>query len=74
MGKISIGPGSLYAAIKQLVSDGLVEEALQSDDTRRRYYRLTKNGWTRLDAEITYFENTVRLAKQRGALESIAGS
>jgi DNA-binding PadR family transcriptional regulator len=74
MGKINLGPGSLYTAIKQLVSDGLIEEALQSDDSRRRYYRLTKKGWSRLDAEIKYFENTIRLAKQRGALEMIRGT
>src|SRR5476649_1251150 len=52
MGKIKLGPGSLYTAIKQLVIDGLIEQTPQIPSSRRHYYQLTKLGWERLNAEI----------------------
>jgi DNA-binding PadR family transcriptional regulator len=70
LGKIKLGPGSLYTAIKQLVEDGLIEE-VPDEDNRRRYYRLTKKGWTRLNAELEYFDKTIKIAKQRKAFEAI---
>src|SRR5579872_1502755 len=68
LGKIRLGPGSLYTAIKQLDDAHFIEE-VPGEDVRRRYYRLTKRGWDRLHAELAYFDNTVVLAKQRGAFE-----
>ena len=45
---LKLSPGTLYGAIKQLLADGLIEEvdsrAVRSDDERRRYYRLTRDG------------------------------
>lgn len=73
LGKIKLGPGSLYTAIKQLVEDSLIEE-VPDDDVRRRYYRLTKKGWNRLNAELQYFDKTIKIAKQRKAFESILGA
>jgi DNA-binding PadR family transcriptional regulator len=73
LGKIKLGPGSLYTAIKQLSENGLIEEVTEVEDSRRRYYRLTKKGWEKLNAEINYFDNTLKLAKQRKAYEAIAG-
>ena len=70
LGKITIGPGSLYTAIKQLSEDNLIEEVDEADE-RRRYYQLTKKGWERLNAELDYFDNTLKLAKQRKAFEPI---
>src|SRR5436305_6561177 len=48
-GIVRLGPGTLYGAISRLLADGLIEESEQRpvpemDDTRRRYYRLTKRG------------------------------
>src|SRR5690349_25049573 len=45
-GQIRLGPGTLYGAIKRLLTDGLIVEADERpdpdlDDERRRYYRLT---------------------------------
>jgi DNA-binding PadR family transcriptional regulator len=71
LGKIKVGPGSLYTVIKQLSDDGFIEE-VEGEDSRRRYYRLTKDGWKRLNAELDYFDNTLKLAKQRKAYESIS--
>jgi DNA-binding PadR family transcriptional regulator len=70
LGKINIGPGSLYTSIKQLSEDGLIKELVEGND-RRRYYQLTKKGWERLNAELEYFDNTVKLAKLRKAFEPI---
>lgn len=68
--KINIGPGSLYTAIKQLSEEGLIEEMSEGDD-RRRYYKLTKKGRQRLNSELDYFDNTLRLAKQRKVFEPV---
>jgi DNA-binding PadR family transcriptional regulator len=66
-GKIKLGPGALYGAIKQLHEDGLIEE-LPRDGDRRRYYQLTKRGQAKLGSEMEYFRNTVRLAENRPLL------
>jgi DNA-binding PadR family transcriptional regulator len=72
-GRIKLGPGSLYSSIKQLIEAGLIEEAPGESD-RRRYYRLTKKGWDRLNAELDYFDKTLRLAKQRRAIHDFSGA
>src|ERR1700727_3803531 len=45
-GSVRLGPGTLYRLIKQMVVDGWIGEVdrLDSDDPRRRYYRLTPWG------------------------------
>ena len=49
-GKVRLGPGTLYGAIKRMLAAGLIEEsakrpAADDDDQRRRcYYRLTSLG------------------------------
>jgi DNA-binding PadR family transcriptional regulator len=48
-GGTRLGPGTLYRSIQRMVIDGLIEEldiALddETDDERRRYYRLTTRG------------------------------
>jgi DNA-binding PadR family transcriptional regulator len=65
-GRVRLGPGSLYASIKQLRERGLVEEVdADGGDSRRRYYRLTTAGRAALDLEVDYYERSVRLATQR---------
>ncbi len=68
-GKIKLGPGALYGSVKQLNESNYIEEVpSDSSHERRRYYRLTKKGWDRLGAEVQYFENTVKLARERRLL------
>src|SRR5471032_168024 len=48
-GEMRLGPGTLYRSIQRMLVDGLIEErdiALddETDDERRRYYRLTARG------------------------------
>lgn len=71
-GKMRMGPGTLYSSIKRLVGGGLIEEsgqrpAPESDDDRRRYYRLTDFGGRVLAAEVGRLESTVRAAREKGA-------
>lgn len=70
LGKVKMGPGALYAAIKQLVEEGLIEETDSDNKDRRRYYKLTKKGWTTLNAELEYYSNVVKIAKHRKVYES----
>ncbi len=71
-GRVKIGPGALYGTIKQLRDEGLIEEVPEFHE-RRRYYRLTKRGFDRLSAELSYFENTVKLAQERKLLTNERG-
>lgn len=68
-GKINLSPGPLYTSIKQLLLQKLIEEVQLDNDTRRRYYRLTAQGKAALNAEVDYYQNTVKLARQRQILE-----
>src|SRR5947207_14129638 len=48
-GALRLSPSSLYASIKRLLEQGLIEELAerpdpQHDDERRRYYRLSRLG------------------------------
>jgi DNA-binding PadR family transcriptional regulator len=70
-GRIRILPGTLYSTIKRLVADGLVEECdppsgADSDDARRRYYRVTKVGRAAVRAETERMAMLVRLGKVFG--------
>jgi DNA-binding PadR family transcriptional regulator len=68
-GKINLGPGALYTSIKQLVEQGLIQEVVRQDDSRRRYYKLSQKGKTVLTEELDYYRNTIELARQRQVLE-----
>lgn len=72
-GKIKLAPGALYTSIKLLNEQGLIKELEDSTDTRRRYYELTAAGRKKLNVELEYYDNTVKLAKQRKVYESVAG-
>src|SRR5438034_11819123 len=67
-GTVRLGPGTLYGAISRLLEDGIIEESEERpdpdmDDTRRRYYRLTKLGGRVLTAETRRLEDLVRAAR-----------
>jgi DNA-binding PadR family transcriptional regulator len=67
-GVLKIGPGALYGAIRQLCKAGFIEEVKDEQPQRRRYYHLTQSGRQRLQAELRYFENSLKLGKKRQAL------
>ena len=66
-GRVRLGAGTLYGALKRLVADGLVEEAGErpdpSDHERRRYYRLSSLGRAVARAEARRLALAVRLAR-----------
>lgn len=64
-GQVKMGPGTLYGTIKRLLVAGLIVEAAERpdpalDDERRRYYRLTQQGRSLLQAEINRLEAILR--------------
>ena len=69
-GEVTMGPGTLYGAIKRMLSAGLVEEtderpAPELDDERRRYYRATGFGLRVLTAETERLERLVQTAQAK---------
>jgi DNA-binding PadR family transcriptional regulator len=66
-GKFRMGPGTLYTTIQRLLELELIEEVAGSDDadSRRRYYRLTWQGRSLLDREISRLEAVLRLAGEK---------
>ena len=76
-GAIRLGPGTLYAALRRLEDEGLIEESpwrprADLDDQRRRYYRLTRVGREALRAETERLKATVTFAlKQLKARPSV---
>ena len=68
-GRLRIGPGTLYTAIKRLVAARLIEEC-ESDTERRRCYRLTRKGRELGSEEARRLSALVRTARKRGLLSS----
>ena len=67
-GHIRLLPGTLYSTIKKLLADALLEEVdaprnADSDDARRRYYRVTKKGRAAAEAETRRMALLVRLGQ-----------
>jgi DNA-binding PadR family transcriptional regulator len=70
-GAVRLGPGTLYGSIKRMLEDGLIEELderpdPESDDVRRRYYRLTPRGRRVAKEEIGQLATLVREARAAG--------
>jgi DNA-binding PadR family transcriptional regulator len=68
-GRVVIGPGTLYTAIKRLVDGRLIEEC-DADSDRRRCYRLTRKGRQLGMQEAQRLSELVRAARKRGLLAS----
>jgi DNA-binding PadR family transcriptional regulator len=68
-GRLRIGPGTLYAAIKRLVDARLIEEC-EADTERQRCYRLTRKGREIGAEEAVRLADLVRAARKRGLLPS----
>ncbi len=72
-GGIRLSPSTLYATIRRLLEDGLIEELAERpdpdcDDERRRYYRLTTLGRAVARAEARRLDQLVRAARAMGLL------
>ena len=67
-GEIRILPGTLYSTIKKLLAEGLVEECdpprnADSEDARRRYYRVTKAGKAAMKTQTERLALLVKLGR-----------
>jgi DNA-binding PadR family transcriptional regulator len=72
-GKLRFSPSSLYASIRRLLDQDLIEELDERpdpahDDERRRYYRLTRLGRDVARAEARRLERLLGDARATGLL------
>jgi DNA-binding PadR family transcriptional regulator len=68
-GAVRLGPGTLYEAIQRLEDAGYIEEpsvspeAINGQLAQRRYYQLTRRGWSVLRTEVQHLSRIVDLAR-----------
>lgn len=72
-GRVAMGPGTLYGALKRLLEDGKIAESgerpdTDDDDERRNYYRLTDSGRAALTDELRRLDLLCGLARERDLL------
>ena len=72
-GIVSMGPGTLYGAIKRLRKGGLISETGERpdpalDDARRRYYALSGLGRDVLAAESKRLAGMVAIARNKNVI------
>lgn len=72
-GEIVLGPGTLYNALRKLLTTGLIEESSERpdpehDDPRRRYYRITDEGLQTVAAEAHRIERVLEAAREKNLL------
>jgi DNA-binding PadR family transcriptional regulator len=73
-GVVRLRPGTLYPALDRLTADELVEMEREEvvDGRLRRYYRLTDDGATRLQAEAERLRRNAEAAEARLAARAAA--
>ena len=60
---VTMGPGTLYGAIRRLEQDGLIEATGQT--ARRRPYKITARGRKHLEAQIAALTPVIRVGARR---------
>lgn len=75
-GQFTLGPGTLYRSIKQMLEQGLIVETETRadpalDDERRRYYKLTGKGERALRAELARLDALLRVARAHGLMGDV---
>lgn len=67
-----VGPGTLYRTLQRLTAAGLIDEVEavgESEDERRRAYRLTARGRLAVQTEVHRLDALVRLARAQLATQ-----
>ena len=71
-GRIDMGPGTLYGAIKRLAARGWIAEVDPPNggpaDERRRYYRLTDEGRSAAGTEADRMQELLGIGREKGLL------
>ncbi len=72
-GKVRLSPGTLYASIRRMLEQGLIVELRESpdpdsQDERRRYYRLTPAGRKAAVEEARRLSDMLSQARQTGLI------
>ena len=74
-GEVSLTASTLYAAVKRLLTAGLIAEVRaprnEKDDPRRRYYRITAPGRETLRAEAARLERLTTMARKKKLLPAM---
>jgi DNA-binding PadR family transcriptional regulator len=78
-GETRLGPGTLYRSIQRMLVDGLIQELAialhdETDDDRRRYYRLTPKGLAVAKHEAQRLTRLADVARKRGLTTKQPGS
>lgn len=63
-GKVLLGPGTLYGAIKRMLEEKLLV-AVDTNYARRKYYKLTEKGRSTFMSELERYNQAVELARQK---------
>jgi DNA-binding PadR family transcriptional regulator len=63
-GKIKLGPGTLYGAIKRMLEEKLIIEIV-SVNARRKYYKLTEKGSSMFSSELQRYNEAIAFAKKK---------
>jgi DNA-binding PadR family transcriptional regulator len=74
-GEVQLSTGTLYGIIKRLLADGLIVEsrgrpALERDDPRRRYYRVTDWGREVAAAEAVRMQKLIARARAKRLIKA----
>ena len=72
-GRVTLGPGTLYNAIRKMLADGLISASSRrpdpkDDDPRRRYYRITAKGRRVVKEEAERLAMIVDVANEKAIL------
>ena len=73
-GRVVLGTGTLYTALKRLRREGLIEERQRGDEgggRKRRTYGLTPRGRTELVEQAERLQALVEHARQKAALPGL---
>lgn len=70
LGKLNMGPGTLYGSIGRMIEAGLILESdkkidPEMDDERRIYYKITGLGKKALAAELKRYREVMAVARQK---------
>lgn len=72
-GEVEMGPGTLYNALRRMLTEGLIAESPErpdpaEDDPRRRYYRITEQGRRAVSCEAARLHRVVLAARAKDLL------